>query len=238
MFKFIKKLLKNSEKSPVANERLPEIFINDSVTVHKDEENPKLWRGRVNSVSAHTFSVDIPLLMGEFPFPFREKKLVMVTITRENRTARFSTILEKIAWKAKPPILVLEYPERIQWEEVKERKFIRIPTNIPARIKPKKDETAPQVFVRLTDFSVTGISFLSFTPYAAGDLLEVEIMSTQFKVKHEGEVIKSTKLEEHGANGEPNYRVSLRFLKLSELDINNLSAFAHQLQRTSTGGSQ
>lgn len=232
MFDFFKKIFGKSKKD-TGNKRVKpiDIEVNERVNLHKGEEIPKIWHGVIHSVADETFSVDIPELMGEFPFPFREKKEVLVTIPKGKKVARFTTKLIKIAWKSKPPILVLEYPTSVDWEESRERKHVRIATNIPAKVKRDTPHEKSWEMVRVVDFSITGLSFVSTTPYKKGEQLQVKLMSMQFPLKPRGVVARTHKLQERSEEGKPNYNIGIRFVDVNEMDKQMFSNFSFYLSR-------
>lgn len=229
----LKKIFHREEKEkPSPRQQCPVNFaIEDKINIHKDEVIPKLWKGVVHSVSESAFSVDIPDLMGEFPFPFKEESVITVSVVKGDKTARFSTRLMKIAWKSKPPILILEFPEEIIWEDTKAREYIRIKTDLPAKLKVEGKSDSGWQMVRIVDFSLTGLLLLSPVPFVQGDKLRVNFMQFQFPLEPLAVVMWSTKDEEN--KDRASYNIGLRFEEMNIHDQQMLSGFAYKLQRKS-----
>lgn len=240
MFSFFKKLFGKKEKkarkpAKSARSASPVNFnVDDKINVHKDEAVPKLWKGVVNSVSATYFSVDIPELMGEFPFPFKEGESISVSMVKGEKTCKFMCKLAKISWKSKPPILILEFPEEVTWEESRPREYIRISTDMPAKVRHIEKKEGGWQMVRIVDFSLTGVLIRSPKPFVIGDKLEVNFLSYEFPLKPKTTVMWSTKDEESSKDNV--FNVGLKFYDLTEVDRQMMASYAYKLQRKSFGG--
>jgi c-di-GMP-binding flagellar brake protein YcgR len=224
---FGKKEAQESEAPPA--DRKVELFTGDVINVQKDEAVPKQWKGVIHSATGEHFTIDIPELMEEFPFPFREGQSIIVSVGRETKVARFTSKLVKIAWKRKPPIILLDYPDKLDWQEVVERKHVRISADLPASVKKTdRDEWHP---IRICDFSVAGLSFISSTPFMKDEELTVKITSMEFRTELTGFVTRASKLEERSDGESANYNIGIKFSEMSEIDKHATANFAHKLQR-------
>ncbi|MCE1245569.1 MAG: flagellar brake protein [Firmicutes bacterium] len=222
---------KQQEEAAPVIERKIELFTGDTINVQKDEAVAKQWKGVIHSATDEHFTVDIPELMEEFPFPFREGQNIIISVSREGKVARFSSKLVKIAWKRKPPIILLEHPEQLEWQDVVERKHIRINTDLPAKVRRNQDEE--WLAVRVNDFSIAGLSFLSPSPFMKDEELIVQIMSMDFRSELTGFVTRAQKLEERSSGDTANYSIGIKFNEMSEIDKHSATNFAHKLQRMS-----
>jgi len=234
MFGFIKKLFSKKEKKGEEGKKplIKAIDISEKeiVQIHKDVDVPKLWKGSVHSATEETFSVDIPDLMGEFPFPFREGQDIMVSLKRDKRLARFKSKLIKIAWKRKPPIIVLNFPTSVEWKDTMERKHVRIDVDLPAKVRIDREGESWQT-VRVKDFSLMGLSFLSRKSFDKDTKIRIKLMSMEFKLELPGRVTRVLKLEERTSEGKPNFNIGMKFEGLSEMDKKTVANFAWKLQR-------
>lgn len=229
---FFKKLFgkKEEKESKQPIEKPIELFADEKIQVQKDEEFPKLWKGRVFTAGESNFAVDIPELMEEFPFPFREGQDMIVSLTRDNKVARFRCRLEKIAWKRKPPIILLSYPTNVEWQESVERKHVRINVDLPARVRHDKlDEKWYDI--RINDFSISGLSFLSNEPFKKDDMLVVKLLSMEFHLELKGIVTRASKVEERTSGEKPNYNIGMKFVELNDIDKQAVANYAWKLQR-------
>ena len=205
--------------------------VDDVIQVHKDETIPKLWKGVINSVTDSAFALDIPELMGEFPFPFKEGSSMNVSVAKDDQTAKFSSKLLRIAWKSKPPILILEFPDDTVWEKTKPREYIRIETDLPAKLKIEGKQDSWQL-VRISDFSLTGLQLTSPKAYMQGERIRINFMQFQFPLEPISTVMWCTREKEKGTGEElQNYNIGLKFEELSAHDRTMLSSFAYKLQR-------
>ncbi len=233
LFKNLKKDEEKKKKSTPRQACPIQLQVDDPVQVHKDETIPKLWKGVINSVTDSAFAIDIPELMGEFPFPFKEKASISVSVVKDDQTAKFSTTLLRIAWKSKPPILILEFPDEIAWEKTKPREYVRIETDLPAKLKIEGKQDSWQM-VRISDFSLTGIQLSSPKAYMEGERLRVNFMQFQFPLEPVTTVMWCTREKEKETGEESqNYNIGLKFEELNQHDKTMLSSFAYKLQRKS-----
>ncbi|MCD4784329.1 MAG: PilZ domain-containing protein [Candidatus Eremiobacteraeota bacterium] len=233
IFGFLKNLFsKKNREEETGHPRIKpiDIFEEEIVQVRKDEDVPKLWKGRVLSVTGETFSVDIPELMGEFPFPFREGQDIMVSLKRDKRLAKFQSKLIKIAWKRKPPIIILNFPEYVEWKDATERKHVRIETDLPAKVRIDREGESWHM-MRIRDFSLKGLSFLSNESFDKDAGIKVKLMSMEFKLELPGRVTRVLKLEERTSEGKPNFDIGMRFEGLDEMGKKTIANFAWKLQR-------
>lgn len=233
IFGFFRKLFskkKREEETDHSQIKPIDIFAEEIVQIHKDEDVPKIWKGCVHSITGETFSIDIPDLMGEFPFPFREGQDIMVSLKRDKRLAKFKSKLIKIAWKRKPPIIILNFPEYVEWKDTMERKHVRIDVDLPAKARIDYKGESWHI-VRIKDFSLRGLSFLSNESFDKNTRVRVKLMSMEFKLELPGRVTRVLKLEERTSEGKPNFDIGMRFEGLSEIDKKTIANFAWKMQR-------
>jgi hypothetical protein len=235
MLDFIKKIFRKSKPElAVATRRTTAVCPNRGEKVHVrfNDQATKAWRGTIKSLKDDFFSVNINEALEETAFKFVPGINVLVTVFRGNRTARFTSKLINIDW----PEMELEYPHQAKWEEEAQKQYVRIKTDVPAKVRQEGLEIGNWQMIRMTEFSLEGIRLTSPVPYKEGNRLRIDFMSFEFPVTPMSVVQKLIVTEETGGvKGSSD--ITVKFESLTELERQVLSNYAYKLQKMSPGGS-
>jgi hypothetical protein len=208
-----------------------EINEGDKISIHKDDVVPRLWRGVIQATSRELFAIDIPDLIKENPFPFKENTLISASINKGEKTALFSARMRKVVQSHKPPIVIMDYPEEVTWEESKQGGFIRIKTDLPAKVKLEGVDDATWHMVRIVEFSLKGLVLSSPSTFMEGRKVRLDFMSLEFPLSPVAEVIWSKKEEPASEGDSTTFNVGVQLEGLSQFDEQILASFAYKLQR-------
>lgn len=231
MFDMFKRGEPRRDKDQIASRSQCPIHISegDKISIHRGGPVPKQWRGIVHMVTNTAFAMDSPALFAESVFPLQDHSRVDASISMGERTAKFTTKLLKAVHDHKPPIIILEFPTEFEWNEPKDREYVSVKTDVPAKAKVEGKEDSPWQMVRIVDFSIGGMVLSSPLAYITGDKLRIDFMSFEVPVKPVAVVASSVKDEEK--KDYTIYKIALKFENLNDSDKQMLSNFAYKLQR-------
>ncbi len=226
-FGIIKNLFSSKEKKNKSEEirtRVIDLTEDEAVSVLIDEAGRDRWDGKIYDIGELDFAVDIPDLIGTSPFPYKEGEQMLLNLERDSRVAYFRCQFNYIDRNISPPVIVLSYPDQIEWKTSVKRKHLRIDVDIPAkaRINLLGEEWKS---VRIKDFSMSGLSFNTKETYRKGDEVLVELLSLPEKLELPGKVIRVIEL------GEGMLNIGILFINLNPVLEQSIANFAWKMQK-------
>ena len=227
IFGMIKKLFNPREKKNKSEEvraRVIDLSEDEAISVLIDETGTDRWEGKIYDVDELDFAIDVPDLTGTSPFPYKEGERMLINLERDNRVAHFRCKFNYIDKEITPPLIVLSYPDRIEWKAPVKRKHLRIDVDIPAkvRIDLMGEEWKS---VRIKDFSMSGLSFNTKKAFQKGDEVLVDLLSMSEKLELPGKVIRVIDLDEGMLN------IGILFTNLNPVLEQSIANFAWKMQK-------
>lgn len=227
IFGMIKKLFKPKEKKHEPEEfraRVIDLTEDEVISVLIDNTGSDRWEGKVYDIDEFDFAIDVPDLTGTSPFPYKEGESMLLNLERESKVASFRCKFNYIDKKMSPPVIVLSYPEEIEWKAPLKRKHLRIDMDMPAkaRIDLMGEEWKD---VRIKDFSMSGLSFNTKEAFKKSDEVLVELLSFPEKLELPGKVIRVIDL------GEGMLNIGILFTNLNPALEQSVANFAWKMQK-------
>ena len=224
---FFKKLFsgKDKENEPKENiEHEIDFTENENIVVMIDESGTDKWNGNVFEPGNHEFSIYSPDLMEISPFPYTKGDYMYLSIERENKETVIKCKFQKIEKQFSPPLIILDYPDNVEWKESVKRKHRRIDVDIPAKAKYNQ-MGEDWKSIRIKDFSMSGLSFLSPYAFVKGEEVLVQFLSLQSRMELPGKVVRVIDLEDN------KYNIGIIFGELSPTVLQSISNFAWKMQK-------
>lgn len=196
----------------------------ENISVLVDEMGTDKWDGMVYDTDELDFAVNVPDLTETSPFPYKEGEMMLLTLERDNKAACFKCKFNYIDKKINPPVIVLSYPENVEWKEVVKRKHLRIDVDIPA--KARLNMAGEELHsVRIKDFSMSGLSFNTKETFRKGDEVLVEMLSLQEKMELTGKVLRILDA------GEGMLNIGILFTNMNPVLEQSIANFAWKMQK-------
>lgn len=226
IFGIIKKLFdsKDRNKSKEEQIRLIDLAEDESISVFIDEKGADRWDGKVYDAGETDFAIDVPDLISTSPFPYKEGDSMLLNLERDSKAACFRCKFNYLDKKISPPLIVLSYPEHVEWKTPVKRKHRRIDVDIPAKVRLNfPGEKLHDI--RIKDFSMSGLSFNTKEKFEKGDEVLVEMLSLQEKLELPGKVVKVIE------QGEGMLNIGILFSNMNPILEQSVADFAWKMQK-------
>ncbi|MFP4497608.1 MAG: PilZ domain-containing protein [Vulcanimicrobiota bacterium] len=195
----------------------------------------KGWKTRVRKIETDNFTIEIPELMGVDPLPIKVGDTIHIKIPCGNEHAVFDSQILNIPEDTRAPNFEMEYPQEVNYQEIRKRKHVRVNSSFPARIMLVDSGETDWEPVRLYNFSVSGLAIGYKRAINENEIVKIKITSMQFPLTISGVVVRNAELEkEQRLDNKDEYLVAIQYINVTDMDQQLLTSMFNFLQRMKT----